>query len=211
MNATVCMPWRPAPDRVAAHRRVMSFWRHFSYPIVQADSPPHEPFHIAKARNSAVRRAETETVIVADADTIPDIGAVAAAVELLENHPHTVVWPHTAYRHIPNRCTADADLMTAPIDRQYANSAGGLFVTTRTAYWALGGQDEKLEATWGYDDSCFRAAAATLAAVQRLPGVVYSFNHSVPGDRDLDNPNRSRYELYKFAHGRPDVMRQLLK
>lgn len=210
MDATVCMPWRPAPDRMAAYARVTAFWKHHGLPIVEADSTPALAFSLAEARNRAVRQAETEYVIVADADTIPDIGAVTRALTM----PDGVTWPFTHYRHIPAEWVDHPDLMTAPVDQAYRNSVGGLLVCRRETYWRLGGMDDRFERCWGYEDNAFHAAAATLAKVNRLPGTVFSFNHTVAGTgRDMTprNPNRHRYELYKFANGKPHLMRELIK
>src|ERR1700733_15392965 len=87
MDATVCIPWRSQPDRVAAHHRVCTFWQHHGLPVVMADSDWRQPFQLSEARNSAVRRASTEVIIVADADTIPDIAGVLEAVELVASTP----------------------------------------------------------------------------------------------------------------------------
>lgn len=210
MDATVCIPWRPAPDRMAAYARVTAFWKHHGLPIVEVDSTPALAFSLAEARNKAVRQAETEFVIVADADTIPDIGAVTRA---LDNHDG-VTWPFTEYRHIPPEWIDAPDLMSAPIEQAYGASVGGIFVTRRETYWRLGGMDERFERRWGFEDNAFHAAASTLAAAHRVPGIVFSFNHGVAGpgrDMTKDNPNRWRYELYKFATGKPQLMSELIK
>jgi hypothetical protein len=187
---------------------VHCFWQHHGFKVVEADSRRGLPFAISEARNAAVRQVKTAKVIVADADTIPDIGAVLAA---LENDG--VTWPHTLYRHIPGSYADKADLMTAPVDHLYRRSVCGLFVTSTETYWALGGMDERFERTWGFEDSCFALAAGTLSTTHRVTGMAFSFNHAVPGDRDTSsaNPNRHRYALYQFANGKPQIMRELIK
>jgi N-terminal domain of galactosyltransferase len=208
-EATVCIPWRPAADRMDAYARVTSFWKHHGFPIVEADSTPALAFSISESRNRAVRQAETEIVIVADADTIPDIGAIAHALERSDG----VTWPFTEYRHVAAGYVDQADLMTAPPDKTYRNSVGGIFICRRDTYWRLGGMDERFERRWGYEDNAFHAVASTLATVRREPGIVFSFNHAVDGGRDLttDNPNRWRHELYKYATGKPQLMAELIK
>lgn len=210
MHATVCIPWRPAPDRIASYTRVTAFWKHHNLPIVEADSTPALTFSLAEARNKAVRRAKTEFIIVADADTIPDIGAVAHAIQRGDG----VTWPFQQYRHIPAEYADRRDLMTAPADQVYGASVGGLFVCRRDLYWRLGGMDERFERRWGFEDNAFHAVASTLSTVHREPGIVFSFNHRVDGaGRDISesNPNRSRFELYKFALGKPRLMAELIK
>ena len=206
-DVTVAIPWRAQPDRVDAYKRVTQFWESTGWPITIADSTT-EQFSLCEARNNAVRQADTDIVIVADADTIPDLGSVVAAV----NDPVGVCWPFQHYRHIPGEYHDHPDLMTAPIDRQYKGSVGGLFVCTQETYWGLGGMDERMEARWGGEDTAFRYVAHTLSTVSRKPGIVFSFNHSA--DRDMDkatNPNLVRLELYKFCSGRPELMRELIK
>jgi hypothetical protein len=204
------MPWRPTPDREPAHRRTRAFWQHAGIPVTEADSHPNQPFNLSAARNNAAHACTTDLIIVADADTIPDLGAIHTALTDLECHPHLVIWPYHTYRHIPADWTNQPDLMAAPIDRIYHNSVGGLLITTQETYWALGGMDEHFQG-WGYEDNAFHAAATTLAAVTRLPGIVFSFNHPTDRDTSTENPNRHRHELYKFALGKPAIMRELIK
>jgi hypothetical protein len=199
------MPWRPAPDRIAAHDRVVDFWHHHGFTIVAGDSRPDAPFNLAQARNNAVRRADADVVIVSDADTVPDIGSVLAAIE-----KPGVTWPFTAYRHIPAEYADKADLMSARVDQEYNGSVGGIFVTSRDTYWNLGGMDEGFT-RWGYEDSAFYLVAKTLSTVNRLPGIVFSFNHSAERDMTDGNPNKHRYQLYEFACGKTQVMRELVK
>jgi hypothetical protein len=204
----VCIPWRPQPDRVDAYKRVRAFWESTGWTITEADSDPDLPFSLCEARNNAVKQAKTDVIVVADADTLPDLGAVWGAVQ----NPVGVCWPFTKYRHIPGDYHNRADLMSAPIDREYKGSVGGLFVTTQETYWGLGGMDERFEPRWGADDVAFRYVAHTLSTVSRKPGIVFSFNHSA--DRDMNkatNPNLMRLELYKFCSGKPDLMRELIK
>lgn len=205
-EATVAIPWRPQPDRMNAHARVVAFWEHNGFRIIEADSTPELPFSLSEARNNAVRQVTTPVVIVADADTIPDIGRVHQAIDM-----DGVIWPFERYRHIPADWVDRADLMAAPADREYNESLGGLLVTQCDLYWQLGGMDDRFERRWGYEDNAFHAAAETLATVHRLPGVVFSFNHDADRDLSLDNPNRHRWDLYKFARGKPQMMRELLK
>jgi hypothetical protein len=207
-DVTVCVPWRPTSDRIAAHRRFREYWAHHGIPVVEADSTPGKPFHRAQARNKAVRKAKTEHIIVSDADTIGDIAPILAALDL-----DGVTYPHNAFRHIPNEYADHPDLMTAPVDRPYPNSCGGLYVTTRQTYWEVGGNDERFTHSWGFEDSAFYQAARTLTHLHRLPGIIFSFNHAVPGGRDLtqSNPNYARFLIYKACAGNGNMMKELIK
>lgn len=205
-DAAVCIPWRMAPDRIAAFERVMSFWKHVGAQVICADSTARRPFSLSQARNRAVRKAKARKVIVADADSLPDIGAVLAALDM-----EGVVYPFEEYRHIPGESVTMADLTESPVIKQYSASCGGIMVCDRELYWELGGFDERFEPRWGYEDNAFLSVARTLSTVSRVPGVVYSFDHKADRDMTEGNPNRARAELYRLCEGRPTLMRELLK
>lgn len=208
-DATVCMPWRPQPDRIAAQERVVGFWRHHGFPVIMADSPKTQPFHIGKARNRAVKASQNAIVIVADADTIPDLGAVLRAVQRVQDG--VVIWPFDIYRHIPGDYVTSPDLASAPVNREYRSSVGGLFVTTTNTYWDLGGMDERLEPRWGWEDNCWHLAVTALAKADREIGTIYSFDHAADRDLSEDNPNYWRWMLYRSANLNPRLMRELIK
>jgi hypothetical protein len=190
-----------------AHARVTRFWRVQGFQVIERDSAPRKPFSISEARNAAVRLAKTEKVIVADADTLPDIGAVLKALD----NERGFTWPFSQYRHIPGSYADKADLMTAPIDQAYKQSTGGIFVCATQDYWDLGGMDERFDRRWGYEDNAFALAARTLSSIHRVEGIVFSFNHAAERDLTAQNPNRARYSLYQYANGKPDAMRELIK
>jgi hypothetical protein len=206
------MPWRPQPDRLEAHKRVRAFWDYHGFRVIESDCGSGK-FNLSQARNYAVMRAKTRHVIVADADTLPDIASVIASLDEFDG----VTWPYETYRHIPSRYAAESDLMTANIDRQYGNSVGGIFICQLDTYWRLGGCDEKFVG-WGWEDNAFHMVAETLSRCRRQPGITFSFNH-FDGDprhdayRDMttSNPNYVRAQLYKACFRRPDLMRELIR
>jgi hypothetical protein len=221
---TVCVPWRPSPSRLAPFKRVMRFWEEIGWPVITADSDT-EIFSLAQARNNAVAKAATEVVVIADADTIPDIANVRAAVE----HPDGVCWPFTRYRIISPEYldTPFEQLATVPIlntwDGEGIAGVGGCMVTTRAEYWRLGGTPPEFIG-WGWEDTAFSAIAATLSHVKRIPGNVYAFEHNLTATGDYDNAvadspgwdrNRDRNEAlmkpYQNAHGRQWLMREILR
>lgn len=217
VNPAVCLPWRPTPDRIAAHDRCIQFWTDNGFATIEADSD--DQWLCNQARNNAVRQATTDIVIIADADTEPaDISQVHTAIDLIAGGQADIVYPHTEYRHIPADWVTKPDLAAAPIKARYTNSPGGIVVANRAKFWDIGGFDEKFEpGAWGFDDRAFMLTAQTLLTTRRVPGIIFSFDHScseyVTGGRDLtdNNPNKARGELFRFAHGKPAVMRALLK
>jgi hypothetical protein len=206
-DVTVAIPWRPKPDRIHAHTRIREFWHHHRFHVIEADSHPDLPFSLAEARNNAVHKVTTPQVIVADADALPDIAAIYAALEIKDG----VIWPFTEYRHIPGHYADKADLMTAPVDRIYRNSVGGILTTHTDTYWSMGGMDERFDRRWGYEDNAFRDVVTTLSVMHRTPGILFSFNHAADREMTHDNPNRWRADLYKYAAGTPGLMRELIK
>jgi hypothetical protein len=213
-GVTVCIPWRASPSRMAPFRRVMDFWRQTGWPIITADSAT-EIFSLSQARNNAVRQAETDTIIVCDADTIPPIDNVLSAVA----DPVGVTWPHTTWRLIPADWVDKpiSEFPKAPAVLEHKNSPCGIIVTTRTEYWRLGGHPEEFVG-WGYEDTAFQLVVFTLSTFRRMPGIAFSIDHDDP-DGGADTPgwsrdasrNRELIERYRNAEGRKWMMRKLIK
>lgn len=203
MTATVCIPWRPSPSRMAPFRRVMEFWQQTGWPIVTADSDT-AIFSAAQARNNAVRQAETETVILCDADTIPPMENVLAAVA----DPVGVTYLHDVWRLIPVDWADKpiGEFLKAPVLKEFTASFCGAIVTTAAEYWRLGGQPEEFEG-WGYEDTAFHMGVLTQSTFRRMPGVTYSFEHN-SADGSADTPGWSRdfgrnkelFEQYRDRH-----------
>lgn len=210
MRATVVMPWRSTPDRVPAYRRCAQFWVDHHYRIVVADSDPCRRFNRAQARNNAVKQADTELVIIADADTRPaDISQIHEALEIATNG--LAVWPYNTYKLLPADATEAPDLATVTPIRTYALKArpGGLIVISRTAYDIVGGFDEMFGAGWGYEDAAFRLTCQTLIGAHNLTGTVYAFDHNA--NRRRHPGNRHRFWWYQQAAGKgADEMRRFL-
>lgn len=202
-GVTVCIPWRPSPSRMAPFRRVMEFWQQTGWPIVTADSDT-AIFSASKARNNAVRQAETDTVVLCDADTIPPMHNVLAAVA----DPVGVTYVHDTWRLIPADWTDKpiGEYPDAPVVKEFTNSFCGAIVTTTSEYWRLGGQPEEFEG-WGYEDTAFHLGVLTLSTFRRMPGTTFSFEHNGP-DGSADTPgwsrdfsrNRELFEQYRNRH-----------
>jgi hypothetical protein len=198
--------------------RVMRFWQQHcpGWPIVTADSDT-DIFSLSQARNNAVRQAKTDVVMVADADTVPPIDSVLAAVA----DPVGITWPHDRWVLIPAEWAQRPveDFPDAPIITQYPDGLGSCLVATRDEWWRLGGQDDRFIG-WGYEDSAFYFVASTLSTLRKLPGTTYSIDHNdedgradSPGwdRREYDTPNATLIREYQIAAGRPWMMREVLK
>lgn len=209
-DVTVVIPWRPEPDRIPAYEFVRKWWDDNGFSVVVlADSDHYAQFHRAQARNRGVSMAWTDTVIVADADTITDINAVKTALHELDYG--TIIYPHTTYRLIESKYIDAPDLMQAPTIHRLDNAKGGIIVANRTLYLQIGGMDERFSPAWGYEDAAFGIAAETLAQTRRIEGLMFSFDHTVQRDMTTNNPNLHRYKLYEMCRGKPELMRELIK
>ncbi|MGE2688997.1 galactosyltransferase-related protein [Mycolicibacterium pulveris] len=204
----------------------MEFWRQTGWPIVTADSDT-EIFSASQARNNAVRQAGAGTVVICDADTIPPMDNVLAAVA----DPVGVTYPHTAWRLIPADWVDKpiSDFPNAPVVREHQHSFCGAVVTTTAEYWRLGGQPEEFVG-WGYEDTAFHLRVLAISTFRRMPGIAYSLEHNPP-DGSADTPGWSRdfsrnqelfqrhrrrgnqelLERYRNAEQRKWLMRELIK
>lgn len=222
LRATVCIPWRPSRSRMAAFARVQEYWAMFGWPIVTADSDT-KIFSLAQARNNAMRQAETDVVVLADADTLCDPLNVLRAVA----EPVGICWPFTRYRILDLKYldTPVHQLSSLPYintwDGEGALGVGGMIIGKRSEFIRLGGQPSEFHG-WGWEDTAFTSVVTTLSRVKRLTGHLYSFEHNTkaerytgakadsPGwDRDVSR-NEKLFDIYRVAEGRPWVMRAVL-
>lgn len=210
---TVCLPWRATPDRVAAFERCTQFWRSIGFNVVTGDSDPEQPFLCCEARNNAVRQANSNIVIVADADTLPEsTWQIKSAVMRIAEGIDKFVWPFTIYRYIAGRYVDESDLRTVPIELESYDSPGGIVVAQRRAYWRLGGYPQGfVPGENGFDDTAFLYLAQTLNHTSRIPGTVYSFNHATVRNYTETNPNYVRFKQFEDAYEDPVAMRRLIR
>lgn len=218
LSVTVCIPWRPQPTRLKPYYRVRAFWEQFGWPIIEADSDPSKRFNLAQARNNAVRQVDTEFVVVADADVIPMVANVMAALDGLGEE---IVWPYTLHRYISGDWEGDPfvapvvqlpGMPTQPPDG-YIEWTGSLYVARLESYWRVGGFDERFT-SWGGEDSCFRIAANTLVGVGRVDGPCISYNHEDPGRNGAEQEGGDGQELhaaYRAADLKPLAMLKLTR
>lgn len=213
MTVTVCIPWRASPSRLAPFARVVDFWRQTGWPIVTADSDT-EVFSASQARNNAVRKAEPGVVVICDADTIPPLDNVLAAV----TDPVGITYPHTSWRLVPAEWVDRPidEFPFAPVVLEYQDSFCGVIVTTTDEYWRLGGQPEEFVG-WGYEDDAFHLVVSTLSSYRRMPGVTYSVEHNrIDGTSDAaewtrdKSRNESQFERYRAAAGNTLLMSELI-
>lgn len=213
-TVTVAIPWRPSPTRIQPYLRACRFWEDMGLHIVTAESDPDKPFNRPQARNRVVSLAPPGIVVIADADTIPERGAVEEAIATVQGE---VIWPFDWYRIVPGEYVDVSDLKAAPtITGPMAagpNCTGGVWVMRTDTYWRLGGQDERFK-RWGGEDSAFIAAAATLTGARRIRAECVAFDHVMDNGEyrtpDVDPKLKPLEEAYDRADGDPAAMEALV-
>lgn len=214
MKVAVCVPWRPGPGRHSIHDRCIQFWTDHGFPVIEADSDPDQLFRCNQARNNAVRHAEADVVIIADADIIPGrVEQVWAAVHYAAD-TGLLVWPHTVERHVPCELAAAPleVLKTTEFKEWYPMQRGcSLIVISCDAYWGIGGFDEQFTpGVFGWDDMSFTFAAETLLGTARVEGDAFTFD-TAGAAQSLDKAlNMPRLRGYIAAWLNRDAMRHLV-
>ncbi len=192
MRVLVGVPWRSQPHRVYAHDLTVRRYRDLlpDAHVVDVDTD-HELFCLAACRNEIVRRAEAggyDVAVLADADTLPEPVPLTTAINLAALDQRVgitrVHLPYTEYRSL-RRDGTDQALDGVPLDRcahmvvPFATS--GVYVTTPTAWWASGGQDERFQG-WSPEDMAWLISHRLLLGAEpaRHEGRVYALHHESP-------------------------------
>lgn len=215
-EVTVLIPWRPSPSRLKPYECVRRWWAEFfpDWPVITADSET-DIFSLSQARNNACRQAETDIVVFCDADTIPPLEGIKAAVQ----NPVGITWPHKMWRLIPPEYAEKPwhTFDSAPALSEYPNGLGGVMICTRDEYWRLGGQPEEF-CGWGHEDRAFHCVVNTLSTFHQIGGIAYSIEHNqrlrVADSPDWHRDSRRNQEIvkpYEIANGDPALMKLLLE
>lgn len=216
LPAKIVIPWRPAPSRIDAFERVQRWYRD-AFPTVPVETvdTDDEVFVLAACRNRAMRSAGLdEVVVLSDADTLPEVDALTAAVAAAAAGDR-VHLPYDEYRWLGREGSAQyaAGRSLAECDHELVIGAcSGVYVSTPRAWFAHGGQDERFRG-WGFEDAAWNLAHQTLmqAPPQRHRGRVYALHHvgEVRSGPRYD-ANAARMELYRAAAGDADAMSRLV-
>ncbi|MFE1170468.1 glycosyltransferase [Nocardiopsis sp. NPDC058789] len=213
---TVCVPFRPGmldreihADYVSARLREMLPDAH--HLVVDVDGE----FSRARVRNEAVRRAGSGVVVLCDADTLPEEGALRDAINGAAGDGRLHL-PYTRYRALSPEGTLavyarGVDPMDAPVEDESRRPIGGVWVISVDAYWAVGGMDEEFKG-WGFEDDAFHTAAnCLLGETVRHEGTITHLHHKPAAN--LRSPsyraNRARHQQYVRARRSPEAMRRL--
>ena len=180
---SVLVPWRPQPSRLEAFEALTGWYaRHLPEAVIHTFDTDDELFNLSACRNVAISSIddENEVVVINDADTVPELAPLLAAVEDA-SCSGLVHLPYDRYHWLGRSGTAQFLAGTEPADCDYELVIGarsGVYVTTPATWWSHGGQDERFRG-WGFEDAAWYVAHETLLgeAPRRHHGAVYALHH----------------------------------
>lgn len=213
---TVVIPWRPAPSRMDAFEFVTAWYAdNMPEATVRPIDTADDVFVLAACRNRAIASAGLdEVVVVNDADTIPEVDALRAAVEAARTSGR-VHLPYTEYHWLGREGTAQLRAGTPPRDCEFdlvIGACSGVYATTPRTWAAHGGQDERFRG-WGFEDAAWYLAYETLfgAPPVRHDGNVYALHHQAEVRAGVQyDANAALMERYRAAAGDAVSMAQLV-
>lgn len=165
---SVLIPWRGGdPQREKIAEWVFARWREVPFVdlCVGEDDYNGQPFNRARALNRARAQAQTETLIIFDADTVPDPDSLHLIAPRLRDYPWCVLYDSLKYvspeatqwmislDHVP---LCEPKHITQKID-----SCPGIVALSSHVWDDTGGMDEEFYG-WGYEDSAFRRCLESL-------------------------------------------------
>lgn len=206
---------------------VTAWWK-ASFPaadIIVSDSGA-ESFHRGASRNAAYEASTTGVVVVADADTVPQMWAVQHAVHAVQmGAPWALPYGTERYYNLTERATRlvlGCNPITTELDEPSDDQAyehkitswAGCLIIPRSSWDAVGGYDERFRG-WGYEDNAFVKALDTLAGEHaRVPSFACHLWHPITPGTNFDQPdiehNRTLYRAYERASGYPARMKEVL-
>jgi len=180
---TVLIPWRAQPSRVPAFEFVVDWYRsHLGEIEVRTVDAPDPLFNLAACRNLGMQLVEdpSDVVIISDADTIPQIEPLLAAIDAAATSG-LVHLPYTEYHWLGAAGTAQLREGMRPDDCDFElvrGACSGVYVATPETWRSHGGQDERFRG-WGFEDAAWYLAHETLLgeAPVRHAGRVYAMHH----------------------------------
>lgn len=227
MTATVVVPFRSEdPERLRIFQWCVYRWAALcpGYPIITPhDDKTEGPFNRSKAVNRGVALADTEVVIVADADiAVIDIQAKFMVTVLTMENPAPWVIGYDLFQQWTPQATKfalkgdPADPLPVPVRSRWESreSVCGLLALRREDYEAIGGFNETAQG-WGGEDVAFAITADTLLGKhERIPLPCAHLYHPQRPDRKTDEDGRANLALmarYEKAEGDPEAVTALVR
>lgn len=203
--ASVLVPYRSDGGyRDAAWRFIEPAWQRLGVElIVESPGPGSSPaeFNHPAAINAARRRASSDVLIVADADTGWDSGWVEEACALVRAGASWAL--PTEYWQLSKAQTEALRNGTRPVMPEalwvgVGNAYSGVVVIEAEAFDHVGGYDERW-AWWGSDDGAFAVTMTTLVeAPERIPG--RALHHWHPRPEEMHARQGDQHTLMRRYH-----------
>lgn len=207
MSFTVCVPWRP--DDAERSRN----WAWLRPRMQLAGSTlieGHDPAGAAATRNLLVQQADTEIVVILDADVLAPSEAITDLATLAAQ-TRGYVAGHTDIHYLTEAQTVEViagkDVTYGELER-HSRTWFGLVAFPRALWEQVGGFDERF-GEWGRFEIAFWHACKTFAPLDRIPGTVYHLWHPArdpvwtPAGNDL-------LRRYETASGNREAMAALV-
>lgn len=165
---SVLIPWRGGdPQREKIAEWVFARWRDVPFVdlCVGEDDYNGQPFNRSRALNRARSQAQTDTLVIFDADTVPDPDSLRLIAPRLQEHPWCTLFDSIEYLtpeatgrvvtldHIP-KCRPQDILHPAP-------GCMGIMAMSPHVWDVVGGFDEQFIG-WGWEDTSFRQTLRAL-------------------------------------------------
>jgi hypothetical protein len=148
------------------------------YPIWLGDR--EGPWSRGAAINAGARQAgDWDVMVIADADTVPEVEPVRKAVEMVREtngaiRPHDTLWMMNPVETIKFVAGGPGNVTRRP--KSLINLGGGLLVVSRTAWERVGGYDETFVG-WGHEDTHLNTRLLLEAYWDRIPGMAWHLWH----------------------------------
>lgn len=208
MTVSILVPYRPdgaERDRNWAWLQDRYRREHPGWELVEADSGGE--WNKPAAVNRAARKANGDTLVVADADCFTRPQALESAVAQARHHGWVV--PHHRTRRLSPEGTvkvlAGAEPRSAGLDHgkgrvpdRVAAAGGGLLVVRRECFETVGGMDERF-AGWGWEDIAFARALDLLCGRHTRGSAVLWHLWHPRQDRERSETNRALWRRYRAA------------
>ena len=166
-SVTVVIPWRDTgcTFRRRNLRAIRANVEALGWPVILADDPSHADFNLSAARNRGVEQADTDIVVIMDADVLVPTYYLTTAVRDV-GRVGGAHWPYRIVLYLDEQGSqnrlAGKEIRPAHIKIKERNGHGGCVAVRRADYLAAGGYDEEFTG-WGYEDlEWFRRASATI-------------------------------------------------
>lgn len=217
LKPLVVIPWRPSRGRWRNYAMVREFYaEHYpDWPVRDMPGPATGPFNLAAARNMGVAYGGTmpdRVIVLNDADTVPEVAALDAAVLATMDDPERVTIGYSRYRALTPSGTQQAHqgVPLAMCEAAVVSIAiSGLYVTTPRGWWRTYGQDERFLG-WAPEDYAWLVAYRALVGEEprRVEGAVHALAHPpAPRTGDAYEAMVARYQGYLAAAEAGDVER----